>query len=89
MPCNLTSVSFLLTLLDGIDEFYNILKDKVLTFISLFSIGKMIFSCIEHKHKRQNKLSVWNWHGYNLDFPTEESGFTRKIPLKGGINENC
>jgi hypothetical protein len=78
-----------LTLLDGTDEFYNILKDKVLTFISIFRIGKMIFSCNEHKYERQNRLSAWNWHGYNLDFPTEKFGFTRKRPLKGGIHESC
>lgn len=57
-----------MSLFDGIDEFYNILKDKALTFISMFRTGKMIFLCIEHKYKRQKKLSAWNWHGYNLDF---------------------
>ena len=65
-----------MSLFDGIGEFYNILKDKALTFISMFRIGKMIFSCYAHDYEGQNKLTAWNWHGYKLDFSNRKVRFS-------------
>ena len=44
---------------------------------------KMIFSCIEYKFERQNKLSAWNWHGYHLDFSNPKVRFFPENIIEG------